>query len=488
MNNIEQLVSLCKSYKAGKWTSQLLKGEGSNRKYYRLTHEDSETTVIGVAGESKEENHAFITITNTFNAKNLPVPTLLGVSEDEMFYIQEDLGDDSLFECIENGRNTGNWTPNEIAILKKTLCMLPHIQFIGAEDLDFSVCYPQENMDKRAIMWDLNYFKYCFLKLKVSSFSEPKLENEFEQLTKDLLRTPSITFMLRDCQSRNVMIKEGEPYFIDYQGGRRGPFLYDVASFLWQAKARIPADLKKELAAAYYEELNKYIRLPKEEFDRQLLQMAFFRTLQVLGAYGFRGLVERKPHFLESIDPALRNLRDLLNKGIADSYPYLKELMEEIVKGVPEEDLAFEAIKKAAKGTNKDKSKLTVTVMSFSYKKGIPTDEANGGGYAFDCRAVHNPGKYEQYKPLTGRDQPVIDFLEKDGEITQFLEHVYALADAHVERYISRGFSSLMLCFGCTGGQHRSVYSAQHTAEHIAMKFGVKVKLIHREQGIEEEL
>lgn len=133
---------------------------------------------------------------------------------------------------------------------------------------------------------------------------------------------------------------------------------------------------------------------------------------------------------------------------------------------------------------------LTVTIYSFSFKKGIPEDNSgNGGGYVFDCRSTHNPGKYDEYKQLTGLDQPVIDFLEKDGEILEFLSSVYTLVDHHVARFLERGFEHLQVSFGCTGGQHRSVYSAQHTAEHIKEKFPtVSIELIHRERGIQQTL
>lgn len=479
MNETSLLAQLCQKYMnipAESWDATLLKGEGSNRKYYRLTDKASGKTCIGVIGENQAENAAFIYLSKQFKQKGLPVPTFIGASDDQMAYLQEDLGDTSLYTLIQNGIKTSQFNENEIEILKHTLSVLPSVQFKGCEDLDFSNCYPQAEMDKRAIMWDLNYFKYSFLKLQKVDFSEPLLENDFELFVKNILRVPYHTFMVRDFQSRNVMVKEGKPYLIDYQGGRKGPFLYDVASFVWQAKANYPTAIKKQLVDSYYEALQQYVKLPREAFEEQLQEMVLFRTLQVLGAYGFRGLIEKKQHFIESIPFALKNLRELVATGAVDHYPYLKEVLTKLTT---EEE---------TQPTTADLSKLTVKVYSFSYKKGIPADESgNGGGYVFDCRGVHNPGKYDQYKPLTGRDKPVIDFLEKDGEILKFLEHVYALADAHVARYIERGFSSLMFSFGCTGGQHRSVYSAQHTAEHIAKKFGVKVELQHREQHIEEK-
>lgn len=287
------------------------------------------------------------------------------------------------------------------------------------------------------------------------------------------MRSASATFLYRDFQSRNVMIKDGEPYFIDFQGGRKGPFYYDVASFLWQAKANLPDSLRMELVSHYIDALREYKPVDETYFKSQLRHFVLFRTLQVLGAYGFRGYFEKKPHFIQSVPFAVENLRQLLKDDFPE-YPYLCEMLRNLTELKQFTD-------------ERKKRQLTVKVMSFAYKKGIPEDPTgNGGGYVFDCRAVNNPGKYDRYKPYTGLDENVIRFLEEDGEITRFLEHVYALVDAHVQRYIERGFPNLSVCFGCTGGQHRSVYSAQHVAEHISRKFGVKVQLIHREQNIEQ--
>ena len=279
--------------------------------------------------------------------------------------------------------------------------------------------------------------------------------------------------MYRDFQSRNVMIRNGEPWFIDFQGGRRGPFYYDVASFLWQAKANLPDSLRQELLQEYLISLNKYTTIGEAEFMSMLRHFVLFRTLQVLGAYGFRGYFEKKPHFMQSVPYAIENLRALLDKPY-EEYPYLTELLGKLVNMKQFTDALA-------------KKQLTVRVLSFAYKKGIPNDPSgNGGGYVFDCRAINNPGKYERYKPFTGLDANVIRFLEEDGEIIEYLDHCYALTDSSVKRYIERGFTNLMIAFGCTGGQHRSVYCAQHMAEHIAQKFNVRVELVHREQNIEQ--
>lgn len=443
---------------------------GSNRRYFRLSGAQS---LIGVIGTCLEENKAFIFMDKHFLSKGLPVPRVYAYSDDFMSYIQEDLGDTILYNAIEKGRKTRVFSDDEKRLLKKTIRQLCSFQFVGADGMDFSYCYPAPEFNKRSIFWDLNYFKYCFLKATGIDFLEDKLEDDFQKLTDILLRSSSSTFMYRDFQSRNVMIKDGEPWFIDFQGGRKGPFYYDVASFLWQAKANFPNSLRKELLKEYIVALRKYKTVDDKEFYAQLRHFVLFRTLQVLGAYGFRGYFEKKPHFMQSVPFAINNLRELLKEPYLE-YPYLNKVLNKLV-----------GLSQFTDGMQKHM--LTVKVMSFAYKKGIPNDASgNGGGFVFDCRAVNNPGKYDRFKPFIGLDEPVIKFLEEDGEILEFMDHAYALVDAAVKRYMERGFTNLMVCFGCTGGQHRSVYGAQHMAEHINKKFNVKVELVHREQNIEQ--
>lgn len=443
---------------------------GSNRRYFRLK---GVSTLIGVSGESTEENRAFLYMAEHFRRQGLPVPQVFIKSDDDLYYLQEDLGDTLLFDAIEKGRKTGVFGEEEKRLLRKTLRLLPAVQFAGAEGMDFSHCYPQAEFNRRSILWDLNYFKYCFLKATGLAFQEDCLEDDFQKMADVLLRSSSATFMYRDFQSRNVMIKDGEPWFIDFQGGRKGPVYYDVASFLWQAKANYPDSLRQELLHEYTDALRKYQPVDEAYFMAQLRHFVLFRTMQVLGAYGFRGYFEKKPHFIQSVPFAIENLRQLLREPYPE-YPYLSQVLTRLTELKQFTD-------------ELQKRRLVVKVTSFAYKKGIPEDPTgNGGGFVFDCRAVNNPGKYERYKPFTGLDEPVIRFLEEDGEITTFLKHVYALVDASVKRYMERGFTSLSVCFGCTGGQHRSVYSAQHLAEHLNQTFGVQVNLTHREQNIEQ--
>ena len=468
----------------------MIQQQGSNRVYSRVTDEQGRS-VIRVEGTNRDENRAFIYMARHFHKLGLPVPELYTVSDDEMTYTQEDLGNTLLFDAIKNGRETGNFNETERTLLERTLRALAHIQVEGAKDFDWSICFPVPEMDERAIRWDLNYFKYCFLKGTKIEFSEPKLEDDFDRLVLNLLARESSglstfnvqpsTFLYRDFQSRNVMIKDGQPYFIDFQGGRKGPTQYDVASFLWQAKANIPASLREELIDAYLDELKKLQPYMAEtEWRAALPHFVLLRTLQVLGAYGYRGYFERKPHFLESIPNALINLEEIFtqNTELQQEYPTLFLLSKYLPRTT---------VKRRSTDGQSQCQALVVTIYSFSFKRGIPADESgNGGGYVFDCRSTHNPGKYDEYKALTGLDQPVIDFLEKDGEILTFLNSVYALVDHHVERFLERGFDHLQVAFGCTGGQHRSVYCAEHLAAHLKEKYNIRIHLIHRERGIDK--
>ena len=442
-------------------------GSASNRSYYRLSSPAG--TCIGVIGLDRTENRAFITIARHFRSKGINVPEIIAESEDGMRYLQNDLGDSILFD-----------SPDE-DLLCRTISMLPQIQFEGADGLDFSICYPQPEFDLRMVMFDLNYFKYCFLKPSGLEFNEVRLQDDLENFSQELLDSASTvpTFLYRDFNARNVMIHEGYPYFIDFQGGRKGPVYYDVASFIWHARAEYPAELKEKMLDAYLISLSKYMTVDRDDFMQRLRLFVLFRTLQVLGAYGFRGWVENKARFIVCIPQTIRALSELLNgkscgdfSSIRMKYPYLCETLERLTRLQRFDTSKFR------------QDRLNVTVTSFSFKKGIPEDPSgNGGGYVFDCRSIHNPGRYRQYKHLTGMDKEVIDFLEEDGEILSFLDHVYGVVDPHVETYAARGFTSLMINFGCTGGQHRSVYCAEHLARHLAARYpDIRVRIVHREQ------
>ena len=448
-------------------TCRQLTGSASNRRYCRLSSRAG--SCIGVIGTDVRENNAFVALARHFRSKGINVPEVYAVSDDMTSYLQQDLGDSVLFDMYGKAAGSGDMQEVE-SLLCRTMAALPKIQYEGAEGLDFSVCYPQPSFDERMLMFDLNYFKYCFLKPSGIEFDEVLLQDDFEAFSRDLLVDWTDTFLYRDFNARNVMVCDGEPYFVDFQGGRRGPVYYDVASFIWQARAKYPSALKEKMLDSYLEALQAYRPVDREEFRRRLDLFILLRLLQVLGAYGFRGLVENKANFVTSIPAAISQLKDFAGK-FASEYPYMSQTLSRLC--------SLSRFKETpADGT------LHVKVCSFSFKKGIPQDPTgNGGGYVFDCRSIHNPGRYEPYKKLTGKDEPVIRFLEDDGEIVRYLEHVYGVVDPHVETYASRGFSSLMVSFGCTGGQHRSVYCAEHLAAHLREKYpDIHVHLHHREQ------
>ena len=488
---------------------EALPASGSNRQYFRL-YDKGGSTVIGVVGTSQEENQAFCYLSGHFALRRLPVPEVLCVSDDGMRYLQTDLGTQSLYDALKGGRDAGGrYNSLERQLLRRTVAALPDMQIRGARNLDFSRCYPQPEMDTTNVLFDLNYFKYLFLKTADVDFHEMKLEASFQLMSRDIANIQGTAFMYRDFQARNVMLDaQGNPHFIDFQGGRKGPVQYDLASFLWQASAHYSDELREELIGVYLDNLKHYTEVNEYVFRKDLQLCVLFRTLQVLGAYGYRGFYQRKQHFIDSIPPAIDNLRKLLQGGHCP-YPYLNEVLTQLVelprfapKAEPPVQRAdgyrittvnpYKAHPTDGPATFRKydgKGPLVVKVFSFSYRKGIPSDESgNGGGYVFDCRSTHNPGRYEPYKKLTGLDEPVIRFLEDDGEILTFLDSVYKLADAHVRRYIQRGFTSLMFCFGCTGGQHRSVYSAEHLALHLHEKFGLEIHVCHREQQISKIL
>ena len=448
---------------------QQLTADGSPRRYYRLGAEGG--TMIGAVGTSAEENRAFVAIARQMCRQGLPAPEIYAVAEDGMRYLQEDLGDASLFGVIGEAQRRGGYDETDMELLRSTVRLLPDVQWKTAEGFDFAQCHPSPELDRRGIQWDLHYFKYCFLKATRMEFDEERLEDDFDHLATVLLEGSDGVFMYRDFQSRNVMVRDGQPWLIDFQGGRRGPAEYDLVSFLWQARARFAPAMRQELIDEYLQSASRYRTFDKEAFTERLQYFVLFRTLQVLGAYGYRGYFEHKAHFVQSIPMAIDNLRTLLTENTFSDLPYLVTMLREMTT------LPLFA-------PHTEEAGLTVRITSFSYKKGIPDDlTGNGGGFVFDCRAIHNPGRYAEYKQLTGMDEPVIEFLDKEEAMKEFLDHVYGIVDYSVEKYLSRGFTHLMVSFGCTGGQHRSVYSAEHLAAHLSEKYGVRIVLEHREQN-----
>lgn len=447
-----------------------LKRTASGRQYFRVTGNNS--TYIATHGPDLKENEAFISFSKHFKNKGLSVPVIFGEDLQQDIYIQEDLGNQTLYELLpKNGEDIDDSLKG---LYKKTLSQLAKLQIEGGKGLDYAKCTPHADFDQQSMQWDLNYFKYFFLKLTGFTFDEAALEKDFQNLMQYLLKADCQQFMFRDFQSRNIMVQDGEPWLIDYQGGRRGAMQYDVASLLYQPAANLSEATIEELLDHYLTEAEQLKTIDRSAFLDFFYGYVLIRRVQALGTYGLRGIHERYTHFLKSIPIALKQITTLFEAG-------------KIKIELPELERVLTVVKESAKysGAEKAKNKLTVTVSSFSYKRAIPTDPSgNGGGFVFDCRFLNNPGRYQPYKKQTGRDQPVIEFLQAHSNIEDFLSNAYFMVDEAVENYIERGFDHLMVSFGCTGGQHRSVYSADNMAKHLEEKYGVKVVLQHIEQEL----
>jgi RNase adapter protein RapZ len=452
----------------------VLPQSGSDRRYFRLYDADG-STVIATHGLNILENRTFIYFSENFKEKGLNVPGIYAISDDETIYLQEDLGDISLLSVIEEK----GFTDEVYELLRQSLHQLAKLQVMGDEDLDYEQCLTNKEFGKQAIMADLLYFKYYFLDALNKPYDKQQLIDDFEALSNYLTHTEYKYFMFRDFQSRNIMLKEdGQAYFIDYQGGMKGAPQYDAASMIWQARANIPSEWKTQLLEDYMDSFDSVTQmsLDKDVFRSQYNGYVLIRLLQVLGAYGFRGLFERKAQFLTSIPLALKNLKWFIeNNSLGMVVPEFKRVV-----GFCVED---EVIRRFSPVQAVDETPLVVKICSFSFRKGIPADESgNGGGFVFDCRGIDNPGRHQQYKEIHGRDKPVIEYLERQTRMEDFLNSVFDMVDISVEEYITRGFDSLCVNFGCTGGQHRSVYAADALSRHLVNKYKVKVQLCHREQ------
>lgn len=448
----------------------VLPQSGSERRYFRLY--GNEGTLIGTYGENIKENESFIYFSQHFAAKNLPVPKILAVSDDKYAYLQEDLGDASLLTHLE----TKGKTDEVYALFKRSLEALAELQVKGDKGLDYNKCLTNKEFGRQAIMADLLYFKYYFLDALRKPYDKQKLIDDFEALSNYLTHTEYKYFMFRDFQSRNIMVKEDNSIvFIDYQGGMKGAPQYDVASMLWQARANLPGDWKNDLLEDYMNAFEKTIgkKLDRSIFRSQFNGYVLIRLLQVLGAYGFRGLFERKAQFLTSIPLALRNLKEFFtNQSVGIAVPEFRKVLGLCV--------GDEIIQQFTPTQATEQTPLVVRIHSFSYRGEIPQDNSgNGGGFVFDCRGILNPGRVENMKTQTGRDKEVKDFLEQQTKMPEFLNSVFDIVDMAVEEYITRDFESLVVSFGCTGGQHRSVYAADALARHLKNKFRVKIELKH---------
>lgn len=449
----------------------ILPQSGSDRRYFRL-HQNGGGSVIGTHGLNVAENETFIYFAGHFKTKSLPVPAILAVSEDRTIYLQEDFGDESLLTHLEREGPT----EKVYGLFKESMHQLARLQILGDEGLDYKRCLTNQEFGKQAIMADLLYFKYYFLDALRKPYDKQKLIDDFEALSSYLTYTEHKHFMFRDFQSRNILVTpEGAVRFIDFQGGMKGAPQYDVASAIWQARANLSDDWKNRLLEDYLNSFETIIGRPidREVFRSQYNGYVLIRLLQVLGAYGFRGLFERKAHFLTSIPLALTNLRWFLEHySIGIVLPEFKKVVQSCVED--------EVIRRFTPVQANEETPLVVKICSFSYKRGLPPDESgNGGGFVFDCRGIDNPGRHDQYKEIHGRDRPVMEYLERQTRMQDFLNAVFDMVDISVESYIERGFSSLTVHFGCTGGQHRSVYAADALARHLRNKYKVKIDLCH---------
>ena len=450
---------------------------GGDRRYFRFY--TALKSYIGCYNENVKENEAFFYFTNHFKKINIPLPEIIAINSEQEIYILEDLGKESLLNNLEEK----GFSEEVFGLYKKSLNALAKMQILGAENLNFDAALTTKEFGKQAIMSDLLYFKYYFIDTLKIAYDKQQLLEDFDALANYLTKTEHKMFMFRDFQSRNIIVNNGDVFFIDYQGGMKGALQYDVASLLWQAKADLSEQWKTDLLEYYISVINELLPTPvqKDVFISQYNGYVIIRMLQVLGAYGFRGLFERKAHFLASIPLALRNLKWFLaNRKVGLIVPTLDQILSQITDD--------QVIKRFETQKADETTPLIVKVKSFSYKKsGIPKDESgNGGGFAFDCRGILNPGRFEPYKKITGREKEVIDFLEQQTKMPDFMNNVFNIVDISVEDYLARGFDSLAINFGCTGGQHRSVYAAEQTARHLRNKYKVKVELEHVEQGIKE--
>ncbi len=455
---------------------------GSARKYFRIVTD--QRCLIGTYSSNIEENEAFLCFSKHFHDLGLNVPEVFAVNAERTCYLQSDFGDDNLFahvqrELIANG-GPSTCSGTLFSLYKKALSHLVKLQVLGNQGLDYSKAYPTERFDRQAIIDDLNYFKYYFVKPHEEiDFNETRLGKDFEAFADFVSQAPCDFFMYRDFQSRNIMVKDGELYFIDFQGGRKGPLNYDVVSLLYQVKAQIPQAVRDELVEYYKSELAQYMSPEAVKFDTYQPYFVHLRLMQVLGAYGFRGLIQKKSHFIESIPYALREIEALSKVAPLTAYPELQNVISQLSKL----DAKYAALIAPPAG------KLTVTINSFSFKKGYPADfSGNGGGYVFDCRALPNPGREPQFKTKTGRDWEVIDYLMAKPPVHVFLDHVKGIVGQSVDNYRERHFSNLMVSFGCTGGQHRSVFFAQTIYDWLKATYpDIHVIVNHIERKIKEE-
>jgi aminoglycoside/choline kinase family phosphotransferase len=452
---------------------------GSTRQYFRIKLQ--EKSIVGAWSDDKNENKAFVHFTEHFRKLGLNVPELFYVDRNRCLYLMEDLGDETLYSImtdrseaekkskVAEGSGNGFIKGNARLLYRSALKHLIRFQLDGPKGLDFSYCIPRPVYDEQSILWDLQYFKYYVLKLFNIPFNEQELEQDFTGISRQLASVDNKYFMYRDFQSRNILKHKNDLYFVDYQGGRRGPLFYDLASLLFEARVRLLPDFREELTDFYMDELSGRIKINRQEFLGHYYLFVFLRILQVLAAYGLRGYAQNKSIFLRSYPFAVNNMEWLLDKGLVKlNAPELLKAVEKVLK--------VDEIRESYV----EPESLNIYVHSFSFKSGIPRDfSGHGGGFVFDCRVLPNPGRYDEFREMTGTDEPVKNFLEKHKEVSDFLANIRNIMDIAIKDYLNRGMNQLMVSFGCTGGQHRSVYCATKIAEYISEKYNLKTILVH---------
>lgn len=443
----------------------LLQQSGSYRKYYRITEKNS--SILGVYNPDKDENLTFISFTQHFYKNGFNVPKIIANFPEDNIYFIEDLGNETLFDFLKNTPSTTDVQD----IYKKVIDELIKIQFEGIKNLDLSVAYPRKEFDIQSIMWDLNYFKYFVLKIGKVTFNEQKLENDFNKFAEILTKTDTNFFLYRDFQSKNIMLKDNKVYFIDYQGGRKGAFYYDLASLLNDSKAKLSIELKNNLLIYYHKKIQSRITISFNDFKKQYFNYALVRQLQAFGAYGFRGLVEKKLNFIQSIPQAIENVKFLINQN--HDLEYLPELKKSLENLIYSSEIATEF----AKTTNN----VLISINSFSFKKTSYPEDAtgNGGGFVFDCRFLPNPGREEKYKKLTGKNAEVIDYFKAYPQVETFIAKTAEIIKEATNSYQKLGYKNLQVNFGCTGGQHRSIYCAEQVNKILRETYNFSTTVSH---------
>lgn len=443
---------------------------GSDRVYFRLLYGDEH--VIGAYNPSREENDAFVGFSNHFRSKGLPVPEIYVYYPDERVYFLEDLGDSNLFTWLAQRSDEERFNQETEALFLTVASDLVRIQTEGIKGLDLSLCYPHRSFDRQSMVWDLNYYKYMFLKLIGAPFNEIKLERDFEALTRFLLDAGQEYFLFRDFQTANIMIRDGKPWYIDYQGGRLGAPQYDIASLVYDAKAYIPSGIREKTLERHLDLFAAATGKPRESLAKYSGAFTLIRLMQALGAFGFRGLHENKPTFSESIVPAVELMNDLLWGGkLHIDLPELTKASESV------------PLQRKYRILSHYQELVKINIESFSYVRGRSVNYDTGSGFVFDCRGLRNPVLESDLRERTGLDPEVAEFFGNDDEAVAFAGDCSNIIRNTLPMMRRKGILEIHAAFGCVGGQHRSVWCAARVASMLSAMPGVTVTVNHTGLG-----